>query len=1208
MTPATTKSASSIGDNIPVFVGTQRHRRYVIRGAIGRNALTEPDGRLLEDTEELLQLWQAPGPRSRDLSSRKATGPPDLTKRVDEWTLTPPPSACKVSQLADNAVTNRTSLPYATSHGSAASSLGSQGPNGPLRIDSWPATNSKSYDMSAKHLVRSPATITARSLHTSTVCIETPNCVHRLIKAKVTRQQVESQPTSPAEGDIAPLLPEIREVGIRKHLKLWQELQNKDQMNVLQSTGSTVARPVEDDTDRILETNDNALRDLEPVNATGVDQEGDTDDQPFLQSGDVVDISTKYDSILAIFTRRVGNQAQYYSVQGKWFHRPIRRVFHTIPQMFSLEELEPILPYLPTEEIDNDALDKLHALDASIPRSIGATLLQRLQAFHRASAEVYREHLERIDRVHSLVAHEWKRRAISLHEIASIVLQKPDVKDLTEVELYTIHKVLIKDSKFRPQLLAKHRLYPVWKVNPFTQIREYEKVKQWLREHLEVVITQATSTEDMSNPRQRDKDVARLNPISRFVKKARSLIQASRVHRNVTTYSSIGPSNRQVEPGPSNSDAVISISTMTVFDPEERIIIEYLKDWVLSNHMPNIENTWSLSPMLLRAIGMYEGYDLAEATGSLLLRELGVIAPWENEVLYSPNLRLPHKYDPQTMQQWKNASDSVEAIVQSREHLEDSLESFRKDWGSTNVYCIDQAGARDIDDGVSVERIDGHDSVFWVHIHVASPAAFIKPGSAIAKYAATLQETYYLPEMVYPMLKSDLTQRHFSLANDRPVVTFSAKITTDGEILATEVTPGWVRKIKQITPDRVHRELGFGTGAPSSVSQTITVGQHVAREEVSEAPENTPLSTSETLELRLLHKLGSARRIKRSAMSVTELAFTEVSRPRVYTQRNGMDLTYSPKLARQFIGDPTISWEVREISFTSETRQNAVDLFVKEMMIMAGEIAARWCGERNIPIPYRGTIRNPSLITTPEAYKARVLDPVMAEMGYVPNAYRRSHSLLVGTTSLQSSPIRHALLNTQAYTKATSPLRRYPDMVTHWQMQAALRHEAQHGQGSLIGNVDDSYLPFSRADMDAMLPTIAMREHIYKGVQKWSMAHWTTQLLHRAFEYKQAPLPSIFDILVHTEKDMLHQGRGENMGSIKQLSGIDADIVENDVSDRQGGFKLGDWWQARIERVETFKGRIRMLPIRLIQRASEDIQTRYKTSTAYGLYQSPSKI
>ena len=198
MTPATIKAASSTDDSIPVFVGRQRNRRYGIRDALGKEAhiqyidptkhatpteskkdphgfddLTEPDARLLEDTEELLQLWQAPGPRSRDLSSRKATCPRDLTKRLKESTLTPPTSACEASQPADNVVTNRISLPYATSHGSAASSLGNQGLNGPLPIESWPAMNSKSYDISAKHLIRSPATIAARSLHMSTVCIET---------------------------------------------------------------------------------------------------------------------------------------------------------------------------------------------------------------------------------------------------------------------------------------------------------------------------------------------------------------------------------------------------------------------------------------------------------------------------------------------------------------------------------------------------------------------------------------------------------------------------------------------------------------------------------------------------------------------------------------------------------------------------------------------------------------------------------------------------------------------------------------------------------------------------------------------------------------------------------------------------------------------------------------------------------------------------
>lgn len=911
--------------------------------------------------------------------------------------------------------------------------------------------------------------------------------------------------------------------------------------------------------------------------------------------------------MLAVFTRIVGSQAQFYNVQGKWLHRPIRKVFHAIPRMFSLEELEPILPYLPTQEIDNDALDKLHMMDASIPRSVGAKLLEKLQAFQQASADVYRDHLGRIDRVHSLVAHEWQRRELSLREITSIVLQKPDMCDLTEVELYTVHKVLIKDSKFRPQVMARHRTYPIWKVNPLTQIRDYEKVKHWLREHLEVVITRATSTPDTSSPTYRDENVARGNPVSRFVKKARNLIQTSRTHRKVTTYSSMGPSDQQVIPGPSNADAVVSVSTLIAFDPEERIIIEYLKDWVLSNHMPRLGSTWSLSPMLLRAVGMYEGYDLAEGTGSLLLRELGVIAPWENDVLYSPILRIPCKHDPQALQLWKNASNSVDAIVQSHEHLQDSLDGLRTDWGNTNVYCIDRAGAQEIDDGVSVEKIEGQDSIFWVHIHVANPAAFIKPGSTIAQYAESVLETHYFPEKLYPMLNPKLTQRHFSLAKDRPVLTFSAKITTDGDILATKVAPGWVRKIKYTTPDRIRRELGFGIGAQPFVSHILTVGQHLARE-VPDGAKDTPLSTSEISELRLLHRLGAARRFKRSGIEVTELAFAnELPQPKVFLQRGGMDPAYSPKCARRFIGDPTISWEAREAHLDGGVRQDDVGMFVTELMVMAGEIAARWCGERNIPIPYRGTIRNPSLITTPEAYKAQVLDPLMDEMGYVPQMYRRIYNLTIGTTRLRSSPFPHALLDTQAYTKATSPLRRYPDMVVHWQIQAALRHEAHHGQEALIGSTDDSYLPFSRADMDALLPTIATREHGYKGAMSWSTTHWIMQLLHRAFEYKQAPLPSVFDVQVHTERATLKQQRGETMVSIKQLSGYDADLLENDVSSRQGGFRLGDWWQARIERVETYRGRLIMIPIRLTERVSEDISTRYQYSALHRLYQSSTK-
>ncbi|KAL8890644.1 MAG: hypothetical protein Q9215_002225 [Flavoplaca cf. flavocitrina] len=1205
-------------DNLPVWIGQSRQRRYVIRDSVGKEVhiqyttpvrqttspeskehkhysyrLVEPDHHLVEETEELLKLWAAiPG----HVSTKGATLPPkpsDPAQRLlvsNADSVTPEP-ASDTFPFTDNAVLPGSNLPYVPAPGGVASNFLKASPNDSYRFGDWPATKSILNNISVDHSLRSPPSVKARGLHTGTD----------------VKQQVESQPISPTEADSALLLPRISEVGIRKHLRLWQELQSKDSIQASPATSSSVIQPTEDDAGSIIEiSSDSLYDDCEHSDAPGIDQEGELDDESFLRSGDVVDISTKSTSMLAVFTRMVGNQAQFYNVQGKWLHRPIQRVFHTIPRMFSLEELEPLLPYLPNEEVHNDALDKLHVMDASIPRSVGANLLMKLQSFHQASAEIYRDHLGRIDRVHSLVAHECQRRELSLREITSIVLQKPDVDNLTEVELYTVHKILIKDPKFRPQVMSKHRTYPIWKINPLVQIRNYEKVKEWLREHLEVVITQATYSKDVSNSTYQNKDSAHLNPVSRFVRKARNLIQESRMHRKVTTYGSMGPSDQTAIPEPANADAVVSVSTLVAFDPEERIIIEYLKDWVLFNHIPRIGSTWSLSPMLLRAVGMYEGYDLTLSTGSLLLRELGVIAPWENEGLYALQVRLPRKQDPQILQLWENASNSVKTIVQPDAHIQDLLEDLRTDWGSLNVYCIDAAGAREIDDGVSVETINGQDSMFWIHVHVANPTASIIPGSAVAQYAETLLQTHYFPEKVYPMLHSDLTQRHFSLAKGRPVLTFSAKMTTDGEFLATKVTPGWVRRIKHITPDRIRRELGFNAGGLPNVSHTLTVGQRVASERHDDS-EDTPLSTSEISELRLLHRLGAARRSQRSNFAMTELAFVnEIPRPEVFLQRDGMGSAYSPECARRFIGDPTISWEAREAKLDGDVRQDDVDMFVTELMIMAGEIAARWCGERNIPIPYRGTIRNPALITTPEAYRAQVVDPVMDEMGYVPKVYRRAYNLLIGHTKLRSSPFRHALVDVPAYTKATSPLRRYPDMVVHWQIQAALRHEARLGDGVLVGSTDDSYLPFSRADVDALLPSIAINEAGYRGAASWSTTHWVMQLLHRAFEYRQAPLPSVFDVQVHTEKVMLQHVNGETIGYVKQLSGIDADLLSNDVSSGHGGFRIGDWWQARIERVETYRGRLKMTPIRLIQRVSEDI-ARYQTGAAYRLFQSASK-
>lgn len=94
---------------------------------------------------------------------------------------------------------------------------------------------------------------------------------------------------------------------------------------------------------------------------------------------------------------------------------------------------------------------------------------------------------------------------------------------------------------------------------------------------------------------------------------------------------------------------------------------------------------------------------------------------------------------------------------------------------------------------------------------------------------------------------------------------------------------------------------------------------------------------------------------------------------------------------------------------------------VAEAMLLAGEAAALFALDHTIPFPF--TTQDP-----PDAYEP---PESLADMFYVRRSLKRS---------LQSSiPAPHAGLGLNAYTRATSPLRRYLDLVVHQQLRAYLR-------------------------------------------------------------------------------------------------------------------------------------------------------------------------
>ncbi len=124
--------------------------------------------------------------------------------------------------------------------------------------------------------------------------------------------------------------------------------------------------------------------------------------------------------------------------------------------------------------------------------------------------------------------------------------------------------------------------------------------------------------------------------------------------------------------------------------------------------------------------------------------------------------------------------------------------------------------------------------------------------------------------------------------------------------------------------------------------------------------------------------------------------------------------------------DPEISVRVAEdgsIEVTKRDRETPSQILVSEMMILANSLFAAYMRERGIPGIYRSQPPPAEKIELDSDY-----DPVQS--------YRSKRLLARGDLGITPSP--HSTLGLESYTTATSPLRRYTDLIVQRQIKAAL--------------------------------------------------------------------------------------------------------------------------------------------------------------------------
>ena len=143
------------------------------------------------------------------------------------------------------------------------------------------------------------------------------------------------------------------------------------------------------------------------------------------------------------------------------------------------------------------------------------------------------------------------------------------------------------------------------------------------------------------------------------------------------------------------------------------------------------------------------------------------------------------------------------------------------------------------------------------------------------------------------------------------------------------------------------------------------------------------------------------------------------------------------------VEEEAISIELPEVKIAVRDGQVSIEplqplpsrMLVSEAMVLAGEAVARFALERGLPFPF--TTQPP-----PDTFERPT---TLAEMFAVRKTLKRSQQT--------SIPAPHAGLGLEVYARATSPLRRYLDLVVHQQLRAFLRGENTLGEEEVMERV-----------------------------------------------------------------------------------------------------------------------------------------------------------
>jgi ribonuclease R len=395
---------------------------------------------------------------------------------------------------------------------------------------------------------------------------------------------------------------------------------------------------------------------------------------------------------------------------------------------------------------------------------------------------------------------------------------------------------------------------------------------------------------------------------------------------------------------------------------------------------------------------------------------------------------IPHVFPAEVLEE----AESMTAVV-SRDEV-----ACKADYRDLPIVTIDGETARDFDDAVLVrKRQNGN---YELQVHIADVAHYVTEGSAIDGEARLRGTSVYFPDRAVPMLPLELSTDLCSLRPQVERLALSCLMEIDhaGEVVAYELHEGIIRSAARMTYNEVQAILD---GDPSIRAQYA----HLA---------------DEFIRMEELAKILNRKRVKRGSidfdMPEPVIEFDEAGLMQGVTRS---ERKFSHRVIEEFMlaANECVAGYLEGHHIASlyriHEKPDAKKVYDFELLAAAfgyslgvGALPIKRFQTRGERRERHGTGRNPREHEIPQEVHItpRMYQKLTQKIAGKPEERILSYLMLRSLKQARYSEENqgHFALAAPTYTHFTSPIRRYPDLIVHRILKAALRDSGTDQRGT----------------------------------------------------------------------------------------------------------------------------------------------------------------